>query len=190
MAVESVQYHAARLSYHSSSPPLSSMQPGSAGTFDIPDPEGFSSPFDQLPRNSQNIMIDDAAVEQLLSFYRVCYGGCHDRLRAGLSSSAPPSKAAMSRTSSSLTASPITAPRAVKSRGRTLSSPPQPTGGLHSPTAEAVFEGRLRGAVAGAEAMGYLQRQKSISMEGVMDEGKFGGLFDRLLARLFDVPSA
>lgn len=59
MTVESIQYHAAKVSYHAS--------------YD-------AQPAQQQLERAKCQALDEQGVDALLGFYRACYGGCHARL--------------------------------------------------------------------------------------------------------------
>jgi hypothetical protein len=73
MAVESVQYHAAKDAYHSlyNDPPF-------AG------PRANTTNIRKLPSSEEN-----ESIEALLSFYKVCFSGCHADKLLSVSSSPP-----------------------------------------------------------------------------------------------------
>ncbi|KAF2200757.1 hypothetical protein GQ43DRAFT_373095 [Delitschia confertaspora ATCC 74209] len=90
MAVESVQYHAAKVPYHAA----------------------YSQETERETAGAR--MLDEQGVDALVSFYRACFGGCHSRLRDGLPSSSSCSCSSSSfctSTSSSFSSSsPIVSP--------------------------------------------------------------------------------
>lgn len=73
MTVESVQYHAAKRAYHA---PYDVDQSGGGGG-------GGGGGCESVERDSsEGRKLDEQGVEELLNFYRVCYGSCHSRFRS------------------------------------------------------------------------------------------------------------